>query len=269
MNELNREVVLNDLLNALKAQGEIRSTEKDYETDEDYVEVDGQIYTFFITIEITERPYISYYRSATYWPVDQASPAESETSGKFRFYITKITCFNEDGDEYNLSDILTPEDINTIEANMDFDEDEFTDGVDDLYESKKIRLSEQDITYMVKRVLKEAYNNKKKAQHTMNESRIIKINENMIKQMVETCVKTLLKENDMDENRPPFLDSEMAMGDHERCSSYRITDVIREFTLKLRQAIIDDEYGDKIDRMFVPKIDQAIRGVLTEYGISN
>lgn len=155
MNELNREEVLNDLLNALKAQGEIRSTEKDYDTDEDYVEVDGQIYTFFITIEITERPYISYYRKATYWPVDQASPAESETSGKFRFYITKITCFNEDGDEYNLSDILTPEDINTIEANMDFDEDEFTDGVDDLYESRKIRISEQDIIYMVKRAINE------------------------------------------------------------------------------------------------------------------
>lgn len=155
MNVLNREVVLNDLLNALKAQGKIKGVEKDYETKEDYVDIEGQLYNFFITIEITERPYVSYYRSAVYWPVDQASPAESEISGEFKFYITKIICYDEEGEEYNLSDILTSEDINTIEANMDFDEDEFIEDDDELYESKKIQITEQDILYMVKRALNE------------------------------------------------------------------------------------------------------------------
>lgn len=155
MNELNREVVLNDLLNALKSQGKIRGVEKDYETKEDYVEIDGQLYNFFITIEITKRPYVSSYRSAVYWPVDQASPAESEIGGEFKFYITKIICYDEDGEEYDLSGILTSEDINTIESNMNFDEDEFIEDNDDLYESKKIQITEQDILYMVKRALNE------------------------------------------------------------------------------------------------------------------
>lgn len=155
MNKLNREVVLNDLLNALKTQGKIRDIEKDYETKEDYVEIDGQIYSFFITIEITERPYSSYYRRAVHWPVDQASPTESEIGGEFKFYITKIICYDENGEEYDLSGVLTSEDISTIEANMDFDEDEFTEGLNDLYESKKIQITEQDILYMVKRAINE------------------------------------------------------------------------------------------------------------------
>ncbi len=155
MNKLNREVVLNDLLNALEEQGKIREVGKDYETKEDYVEIEGQLYNFFITIEITERPYVSSYRSAVLWPVDKASPSESEIGGEFKFYITNIMCYDEDGEEYNLSDILTSEDINTIEANMNFDEDEFTEGLDDLYESKKISLTEQDILYMVKRAVNE------------------------------------------------------------------------------------------------------------------
>lgn len=155
MNELNKDVVLNDLLNALEKYGKTISVERNYETKEDFVEIEGKIYTFFITIEITERPYVAYYRSATYWPVDLASPAESRISGKLDFYITKIICYDEDGIEHNLSDILTSEDIETIETNMDFDEDEFIEGRDSLYESRKIRLTEQDILYMVKRAINE------------------------------------------------------------------------------------------------------------------
>ena len=165
MNELNREIVLNDLLNALKAEGKIRDIEKDYETKEDYVEIDGQIYSFFITIEITERPYVAYYRSAVLWPVDQASPAESEIGGEFKFYITKIICYDENNEEYDLSDILTPEDISTIEKNMKFDEDEFIEDDDELYESKKIQITEQDILYMVKSavmLLKEQYESRER-----------------------------------------------------------------------------------------------------------
>lgn len=161
MNGLNREIVLNDLLNALKAQGKIRDIEKDQETKEDYVEIDGQIYSFFITIEIAERPHVSYYRRTVQWPVDQASPAESEIGGEFKFYITNIICYDEGGEEYDLSGILTYEDINTIEANMDFDEDAFIEDLDDLYESKKIQITEQDILYMVKRVINEVASKRK------------------------------------------------------------------------------------------------------------
>lgn len=98
----------------------------------------------------------------------------------------------------------------------------------------------------------------------MNKKQVIRINESQLRQIVTESVKRVLNED-----KPPFLDSELATGDHERCANYRVTSVIREFTLKLRQAIIDDEYGDNIDKMFVPKVDQAIRKVLAEYGIPN
>ena len=103
-----------------------------------------------------------------------------------------------------------------------------------------------------------------KENRNMNKKQTIRLNEQQLRQIVTESVKKVLNEN-----KPPFLDSEFATGDHERCASYRITSVIREFTLKLRQAIIDDEYSDNIDKMFVIKIDQAIRKVLTEYGIPN
>lgn len=103
-----------------------------------------------------------------------------------------------------------------------------------------------------------------KENRNMNKKQVIRINESQLRQIVMESVKRVLNED-----KPPFLDSELATGDHERCANYRVTSVIREFTLKLRQAIIDDEYGDNIDKMFVPKVDQAIRKVLAEYGIPN
>lgn len=103
-----------------------------------------------------------------------------------------------------------------------------------------------------------------KENRNMNKKQVIRINESQLRQIVTESVKRVLNEG-----KPPFLDSELATGDHERCANYRVTSVIREFTLKLRQAIIDDEYGDNIDKMFVPKVDQAIRKVLAEYGIPN
>ena len=103
-----------------------------------------------------------------------------------------------------------------------------------------------------------------KENRNMNKKQVIRINESQLRQIVTESVKRVLNED-----KPPFLDSELATGDHERCANYRVTSIIREFTLKLRQAIIDDEYGDNIDKMFVPKVDQAIRKVLAEYGIPN
>lgn len=154
MNELNKEVFLNDLLKGLNKQGELnRYMDTDAE-DNYFVSVDGDIYNFFITIEITERPYISYRREAIYHPVDLASPAEEEVSGKFDFYITDIVCYDEDGEEYNLSNIFDSSDLEVIKDNMYFDEYSLIED-DDLYESKKIKLSEQDIIYMVKRAINE------------------------------------------------------------------------------------------------------------------
>jgi hypothetical protein len=132
-------------------------------------------------------------------------------------------------------------------AVRDFDEDEFTDGVDDLYESKKIRLSEQDITYMVKRVLKEAYNNKKKTQHAMNESRIIKINENMIKQIVETCVKTLLKENDYEKGGYVYknkLNEELDFKKEQEIANKMVSCLSPEERMYLLEKLNDNSYQD-------------------------
>lgn len=49
---------------------------------------------------------------------------------------------------------MNPEEIKSVEEMLRFDEDEFIED-DDLYESKKIQITEQDILYMVKRAINE------------------------------------------------------------------------------------------------------------------
>ena len=155
MNEtFNPKVILQDLFNALKSSGELNKYMDTDINDDYYIAIDGDLYSYNICIEITERPYVSYHRNAIYYPVDLASPEETEISGKFDFYITNIECFSKDGDEYDLSSILTPEILEKIKQNMYFDTDALVEDDDDLYESK-IKLTEKDITGLVKRIINE------------------------------------------------------------------------------------------------------------------
>lgn len=155
MNEtFNPKLILQDLFNALKSNGELNKYMETDINDDYYIAIDGDLYSYNIYIEITERPYISYHRSATYWPVDLASPEETEIGGDFNFYITNIECFSKDDDEYDLSSILTPEILEKIKQNMDFDTDALVEDDDYLYESK-IKLAEQDINGLVKRIINE------------------------------------------------------------------------------------------------------------------
>jgi len=154
MNDTDPKIVLQDLFNALKASGELSQYLETDVTDDYYVTIDGDLYDYYIGIEITERPYVSYHRDAIYYPIDAASPEETEISGNFDFYITGIDCYSKDGDEYDLSSILAPEILEKIKQNMYFDNDSLVEDDDDLYESK-IRLTEQDITKLVKRIVTE------------------------------------------------------------------------------------------------------------------
>lgn len=155
MNEtFNPKLILQDLFNALKSSGELNKYMDTDINDDYYIAIDGDLYSYNICIEITERPYVSYHRSAIYYPVDLASPEETEISGNFNFYITNIECFSKDGDEYDLSSILTPEILEKIKQNMDFDTDALVEDDDDLYESK-IKLTEQDIKGLVKKIINE------------------------------------------------------------------------------------------------------------------
>lgn len=146
--------ILQDLFNALKASGELNQYLETDVNDDYYVTIDGDLYDYYIGIEITERPYVSYHRKAIWYPIDAASPEETKISGNFDFYITDIDCYSKDGDEYDLSSILTPEILEKIRQNMYFDNDSLVEDDDDLYESK-IRLTEQDITKLVKRIVTE------------------------------------------------------------------------------------------------------------------
>ena len=130
---------------------------KNMDTDLDgshYIAIFGDGFSYNIFIEIDERPYVKSYRPAVLWPVDDASPAESEIGGKFAFHIYKIECWPESGHDFDLTQYMNPEEIKSVEEMLRFDEDEFIED-DDLYESKKIQITEQDILYMVKRAINE------------------------------------------------------------------------------------------------------------------
>ena len=102
----------------------------------------------------------------------------------------------------------------------------------------------------------------------MNKKQTIRLNESQFNNLVKKVVKESVKKV-LFEERPPVLDSEIAMGEHERNFDFRVTKVIQNCVQSLRDCIIDDEFGEKIDYMFAPKIDKAIRNVLREYGLLN
>lgn len=200
MNEtIDTQAIINDLLTAISSQGEMNQNMDTDVNGNKFIIVQGQLYDYNIFIEISERPYVKSHRSATLYPVDQASPAEDEIGGNFDFYITDIECFDKEGNQQDISSILTPEIIEKIKQSITFDTDEFIEDDGGLYESKKIAISEQDIIYMVKRIISERYNNKGKNKRNMNENNIIKINENKIRKIVETCVRNILKEGTSDD----------------------------------------------------------------------
>ena len=153
MNDIDPKIVLQDLFNAIKSHGELNQY---MDTDVDgnhFIALDGNIYNYDINIDITERPYVASRRPAVYYPVDQASPEETEIGGNFDFDIISIKCYDNDGDEYDISSMLTPKILEQIKQALNFNTDEFIEDDNELFES--IKLSERDFATIVKKIINE------------------------------------------------------------------------------------------------------------------
>lgn len=90
----------------------------------------------------------------------------------------------------------------------------------------------------------------------------VKLTENKLKQIVAESVKKVLSEE-----RPPFMDSEIAMGDHKRNARLRFNEILGDFEVKIGEWIDDEELKGDLDRNFIIKISNAVHRVLDEYGI--
>lgn len=89
----------------------------------------------------------------------------------------------------------------------------------------------------------------------------IKITENELKQIVAESVKKVLNEE-----RPPFMDSEIARGDHKRCAKLRFNEILRDFQVKIGEWVNDEGLKGDLDKYFIIKIGNAVHRVLNEYG---
>lgn len=154
MNENIVKIAKETLYNSIKETGEVN---KNIDTDTDgnkFIILDGNGFAFDVYIEIDESPYVKNYRPAVLWPADAASPEESEIGGKFSFHVYKIHCWPDDEEDFDLTEYMSPEEIKMVEDMLVFDEDAFIEN-NDLYESRKIRITEHDIAFMVKRAINE------------------------------------------------------------------------------------------------------------------
>ena len=92
----------------------------------------------------------------------------------------------------------------------------------------------------------------------------IKITENELKQIVAESVKKILNEE-----RTPFMDSEIAMGVHKRNAILRFNEILRDFQVKIGEWVNDEGLKGDLDRNFIIKIGSAVHRVLDEYGLKN
>lgn len=92
----------------------------------------------------------------------------------------------------------------------------------------------------------------------------IKLTESKLKQIVAESVKKVLNEE-----RPAFMDSEIAMGDHKRNAKLRFNEILRDFQVKIGEWVNDEGLKGDLDKNFIIKISNAIHRVLDEYGLND
>ena len=92
--------------------------------------------------------------------------------------------------------------------------------------------------------------------------KLIRLTESDLHKIVKESVNKVLKED-----IPPFIDSEVALGNHENCSFHRLNPILDDFSTKLIGWIRDEGYDDRIDKACIAKVGQAIRNVLSSYGL--
>lgn len=161
MNEINPKIVLQDLFNAVKTSEEANGI---CQTNGE-IWAEGNIYNYCIVYEVTERPHMSG-DNGDYW-----TPPSWEPSGNFDFDITEIPVYTKDGDDVcNALDLLGKEEYEKLKSMLDFDLYEIAYSAEDWddmnqpdwdalrkenLEENKLKLTEHDITILVKRVINE------------------------------------------------------------------------------------------------------------------
>ena len=92
--------------------------------------------------------------------------------------------------------------------------------------------------------------------------RITRLTESDIHRIVKESVKRALKENNS-----PFIDSELALGNHDNAAFHRFNLILDDFSNNLIGWLKDEGYEERIDKYFMAKVMQAIRKVLSSYGL--
>jgi len=174
------ENIIQDLKEALRNSKENRGISN----TEGCIEAQGKLHTYYVEYKVTECPSWYCTRRGNYSSNDYAYPAEFELDDSdFDFEITKISVVNEDGpyEDIIYEDIINKIDGKTYgeiadlmdfdleflagerdEYNSDYDFDPYDRDDDDLYENKKIHLTENDIYDMVKKAVRLIKENSRK-----------------------------------------------------------------------------------------------------------
>lgn len=121
-------------------------------TDNEIV-LNTRLYTFYIDYEITKTPYFTCIDSGQEYPTDSSYQPEYELEGQFDFDITEIYAYDKDNNEINVLESLSKEQYDEIKSLFNFNPEDYAEGC--LFEQKTIKINEQDIMNMVKRVINE------------------------------------------------------------------------------------------------------------------
>lgn len=156
-----RETIIPDLFKAVENSKEAKGI---YNPQGDIC-AEGNIYDYYISYEVTQRPQMTG-DNGDYW-----TPPSWELSGDFDFDITEIPVYTKDGDDVcDALKLITKEEYAKLKEMLDFDLYELAYSKEDWdemnepdwdamrkdnLEENKIKLTENDITGIVKRIVNE------------------------------------------------------------------------------------------------------------------
>ena len=97
---------------------------------------------------------------------------------------------------------------------------------------------------------------------TLNMKKIVRLTESDLHKIIKKSVNKVLKEE-----KPVFLDSEIATRGHTLGALTRLNEILEKFDNELKMWIINEGYSESVDKFLLSKVNHSIRQVLDTYGL--